>query len=146
MRAATLERRPDGRGRLRAEVLSDEMDVRARGAGRGEGARRRQRRPEGSARSAVVPVWLGDAGAHLALEAPEHFGGDDVDALFGADIALAKWEDPSDGPGVAGVLRASGLDEAERRAADARLTGTREKKPTPWTGRSPRRRSRASDV
>ena len=32
--------------------------------------------------------------AHLALEAPEHFGGDDVDALFGADIALAKWEDP----------------------------------------------------
>ena len=81
--------------------------------------------------------------AHLALEAPEHFGGDDVDALFGADIALAKWEDPrATDPAflAACVLRASGLDEAERRAADARLTGTRAKKANPpWTGRSPRR-------
>ena len=72
--------------------------------------------------------------AHLALEAPEHFGGDDVDALFGADIALAKWEDPrATDPAflAACVLRASGLDEAERRAADARLTGTRAKKANP---------------
>ena len=72
--------------------------------------------------------------AHLALEAPEHFGGDDVDALFGADIALAKWEDPrATDPAflAACVLRASGLDEAERRAADARLNGTRAKKANP---------------
>lgn len=72
--------------------------------------------------------------AHLALEAPEHFGGDDVDALFGADIALAKWEDPrATDPAflAACVLRASGLDEAERRAADARLTGARAKKANP---------------
>ena len=72
--------------------------------------------------------------AHLALEAPEHFGGDDVDALFGADIALAKWEDPrATDPAflAACVLRASGLDEAERRAADARLIGARTKKANP---------------
>ena len=69
--------------------------------------------------------------AHLAVEAPEHFGGDDVDALFGVDIALAKWEDPrATNPGflAACVLRASGLDEAERRAADAPPAGSRAKK------------------
>ena len=68
--------------------------------------------------------------AHLAVEAPEHFGGDDVDALFGVDIALAKWEDPrATNPGflAACVLRASGLDEAERRAADAPPAGSRAK-------------------
>ena len=73
--------------------------------------------------------------AHLAVEAPEHFGGDDVDALFGVDIALAKWEDPrATNPGflAACVLRASGLDEAERRAADlfAPSAGSRAKKAT----------------
>ena len=69
--------------------------------------------------------------AQLAVEAPEHFGGDDVDALFGADIALSKWADPrATDPGflAACVLRASGLDEAERRSADARPTGARAKK------------------
>jgi 23S rRNA pseudouridine1911/1915/1917 synthase len=69
--------------------------------------------------------------AHLAVEAPEHFGGDDIDALFGVDIALAKWEDPrATNPGflAACVLRASGLDEAERRAADAPPAGSRPKK------------------
>jgi len=54
---------------------------------------------------------------HLAMEAPEHFGGEDVDGLFGVDRALAKWDDPrAINPEALAriVLRASGLDDANR--------------------------------
>ena len=134
MRAATLEASPrwpwaSTRGRsFRRDGHSHAGSVAAKSPPQSERSENGRRAPQSCRSDSELLV------AQLAVEAPEHFGGDDVDALFGVDVALSKWEDPrATDPGflAAVVLRASGLDKADRRAADARPTGSRAKKTLP---------------
>ena len=72
---------------------------------------------------------------NLAIEAQEHFISDDIDALFGTDTAVANWDDPRavDPEFFTEIVqRASGLDAANREAADnAKDNGRRAKKSDP---------------